>query len=408
MKRIDLEFGQGSDAILFSAKSGKFFSFEKNGKELHELYGGKTYYTSRTGLTGAGYLEIGPADNDLIRFGYYRTDARCEQRIETVHTVNGRPIFGYSPITSHGGIDHSKPFVLSDGHKVAFVSCWDVRTTLLEWDELRGKEINIEYYTSGGYEYTHTSELYNPQHFRGVRFTRFVNLESERRDTNGLGPDSSLFARKLSICEYEGKFFHLNVDGIFDKMWETDPREIKGEVVNGWIGEGNGLYWRRRRDDIETFIEIKRADFAGGKYVVESETGEWLDYEQNFSVLEWFSKDAEEWREYFVPKLTLKARQDYVYARQSKGIDTRRLMEKNPDTLICIQDSLDTGNCLTGTQSFIKRYNIEVNDDGCTTVKELLRNEKVGEILKDFSFQKVVHYKLLDPDKETSPEMEEE
>jgi len=322
-KRIDLEYGQGKDTVLFSAKTGNFFSYENDGEKLHETYGGERYYTSRTGLTGAGYLEVEPAKNDLIKFGYYRTDAACEQKIETIHTANNRPIFGYAPITSHGGIDQTKPFVITDGHKVAFVASYEVRETLLDWEGVEGKEIIITYYSYQGYEYTGTFQLYNPQHFRGVRFTRFVDLESERRDTNGLEPGSSLFARKFSICEHEGRFFHLNVDGIFDTMWENDPRGILGEVVNGWVSEGDGLYWRRYSTTIETFMEIKRSDFAGGKYVVQDETGEWLDYEQNFSVLEWFSEDPKDWKKYFLPKLTEKARQDYIYARQRSGVDTK-------------------------------------------------------------------------------------
>jgi len=406
-KRVDLEYGQGKDDILFSAKTGNFFSYENDGGKLHELYGGERYYVSNTGLTGAGYLEVKPGENDLIKFGYYRTDARSMQEIATVHKlVNGQEIFGYAPITSHGGIGHAKPFVLTDGHKVAFVASWDVRTTLLEWEEIRGKEINIEYYTSEGYKYTHTSELYNPQHFRGVRFTRFVDLEAERRDTNGLSPGHSCFAQKLSICENDEKWFHLSLDGIFDKMWETDPRELVGEIVNSWVSSGNGLYWRRRRNDVETFVEVKRSEFAGGKYVVEGETGEWLDYEQNFSVLEWFSREPEEWREYFQPKLTKKAREDYIHARQRSGVDTKKLMKENPEALICIQDSLDTGNCLSGTQSFIREYGIEVEDD-CSTVKNLLENKRIDEMLKNFYFQKVIARKLLDPDKETKQAEEE-
>jgi len=400
-KRIEVRFSGGYDSILYSVKDNRFYSYEREIDELHARYGGRQYYSSRSGLSGAGFLEVDPANNDLIIFGYYRTDACCEQHRETVHLVDGQPVFGYAPIISHEGIDNNAPFVLTDGSKVAFVSAWNVRDILLGWKEIEGKEIELTWYDQYGYAGRLTFQLYNPDHFRGVRATRFIDLRYAREQKGDLQPRYEvLFERKLNICTNGSRWFHLHIDGFLDLMWDEDPRQIVGEIVAGWQGTGDGLYWRRGRTGVEAFIEIPRASLNGGKYVVEGETSEWIDYEENFSVLEWFSKEVDEWKEYFRSKLLTKARQDYVYARQRAGIDTRRLMEQNREVRICVQDSLDVGNCPVGTQQFIEKYRIEADEDGCTTIGELLDNEHIDEMLRNFAFQKVIHHKLVDPDKD--------
>ena len=61
-----------SDLFLdLTGKKPRVLDFEYDGSELHERCGGKTYYTSRSGLSGAGYLEnLGT----LMPLGRYRVD----------------------------------------------------------------------------------------------------------------------------------------------------------------------------------------------------------------------------------------------------------------------------------------------------------------------------------------------
>ena len=400
--RISLAFGGGYDTIIYSVKKNRFFSYEQERTEIHQIYGGKQYYESRSGLSGAGYLEIDSVQNDIILFGYYRTDAGSGQEKMTVHTIiaKNQRVFGYAPIISHEGIDHSAPFVLTDGEKVAFVSDCDVRDNLLGWEEIKGKEITLTYYDRYGNNRKLAFQLYNPNHFVGVRATRFVDLRSPREEAKAVQLEEleSVFARQLSISKEmkDERWYHINVDGILDMKWDEDPRNIKGEIVAGWYGAGDGLYWRRGRNGVAAFMEIKRADLNGGKYVVEGETSEFIDYEQNFSVLEWFSKEVDVWKGHFVTQVTKKARQDYIYAKERSGIDTRQLMEQNTEIRICVQDSLDVGNCEVATRDFVERYNIKLDEDGYTTIKTLLENPSIDEMLRNFNFGKVIHYKLVD------------
>lgn len=115
MRKIDVSFSGGEDTIIYSTRNDRFFSYEMDSSLIHELYGGKQYHISKSGLSGHGYLTPDP-DNDMLIFGYYRTDAWQGQHKKIVGiTGSGQPIFGYAPIKSHEGIDSDYPFVLTDG-----------------------------------------------------------------------------------------------------------------------------------------------------------------------------------------------------------------------------------------------------------------------------------------------------
>ena len=274
-----------------------------------------------------------------------------------------------------------------------------VVSTLLGWTEIEVKDCTQTYYSQEGYENELHFQLHNPDHFRGCRATRFIDLREVRKTTENLAYDATptVFGRKLNIVQAGNLFFHMNADSLLDIKWESNPRDIIGEILFGWKHEGGGLYWRRRTNDVQVFAEVRRNGFAGGKYAVEGQTAEFIDFEENFSVLEWFSKTTEEWKKYFQAKLTAKARQEFVYARQQLAgqMDIRAQMEANPEAKICIQDSLDCGNCRPGTDDFVRRYGVELDLCGCTTVAKLLKNKSIDEMLKNFSFTRVVSTKLV-------------
>lgn len=401
--RIDMSFGRGRDTVIYSVRSNSFYSYEIDRKKLHARYGGKQYYFSNSGLSGAGYLEPDPAENDIIVFGSYQTDAN-EQKIATVHSFGGHTIFGYAPISAHRGITNGYPFVLTDGEKVIFCPFNEVRENLLGWDDLdwaEGKKIKVTYFDWDGESYSPTFTLLNPNRYMGINAVRFVDLRAAR-ECVGHSRFLSIFEEKVRIVEHENddRWFHLSFDGYFDALWNQDPRQIEGEIASGWYGAGNGFYWRRGRRGVQAFMEMERSLIFDGKYVVKDKTSFYVDYEQNFSPLEWYSLTTEGWKEYFLSKCLRKARQDYVYAITCVGVDTRRLMEQNLEEMICVQDSLDCGNCSPGTNAFISRHGINLNADDCISVKDLLDNEGIEKMLLNFDFQKVIHQKLVDPDQE--------
>lgn len=201
-----------------------------------------------------------------------------------------------------------------------------------------------------------------------------------------------MLSEKLQIIKVKDLWLHINKDRVFDEKYEKNPRETKG-IFSGWESLGNGIFFKRKNSQIECFIETKRSEYANGKWWIENELSEWIDFEQNFSVIEFFSKTEEKISEILHEGLRKKAQQDYLYARKRAGLDLLRIMKEHPETYICIQDSLDTGNCLPGTESFMNEMNIKVNETGIK-IQSLLENVNISKMIKNFNFQKVIYMKL--------------
>lgn len=322
MRKLNVRFMGGVDTVLVSTTRNTIFSYEQNTKELHETYGGKQYYVSQSGLSGAGFLEFGPK-NDLILFGYYRTDAVGEQKKEIVHQVemnnNGKmcDIFGYAPIISHKGVDQNAPFVLTDGTNVAFVMGLSIVDTLLNWEECirqGGKKMECVYYDKEGGCHKKNFSLYNPYHFRGVRATKFVDLRDARQEAVDYEWNwESIFEKKLCIVKKGDTWYHLGPDRIFDQKWEKDPRKILGEVANGWIHAGDGLYWRRKGINITVFLEKKLSSLCGGKFSEKEYSPEWANIQKNISLIEWFSKTTGEWHDILEEEIIRREEKDLDY-----------------------------------------------------------------------------------------------
>lgn len=73
MRKIEISWGAGvSDLFLdLTGREPRVLDYEYDGAELHERCGGKTYYTSRSGFSGAGYLTN---LEELLPLGSYRVD----------------------------------------------------------------------------------------------------------------------------------------------------------------------------------------------------------------------------------------------------------------------------------------------------------------------------------------------
>jgi len=324
MRRIDVEYGKGMSTVLFSIIDNKFYDWEQDGEILHKKYGGESYYSSRSGLSGAGYLE--PALDDLIEFGYYRTDAAMQQHREFVHyDCDGNLIGGYAPIRSHEGFDSERPFILTDGKKVVFTAGDCVKQQLLGWDKIEWDEKTLKYFVPGYCEpRIFEWKFYNPLKMGGVRTTRFLDLrkakkwEKDALIKEQIERQKSLFAEKTKIYKMYKSWYHIHVDHFLDQMWKEDPREIAGPIVSGWQGLGDGLFWRQTWDNqvqVEAFMEVPYPK----EYQVEN-SSEYIHYEENFSKLKWFSIELEKSIEYFQRKILKKVRHEYVWRIKEKKI----------------------------------------------------------------------------------------
>jgi hypothetical protein len=393
--RIDASYGGGRDTVFLAARTGEILSYEKDGEELHSRYGGEQYYRSRSGLSGAGYLEPKPQDNDLIEVGYYYTNAR------EIWYPEKSP-FGYVklyvPIKSHGGVQYKYPVVMLNevDSRIAFLPHWQKGDTnryllqeLKKFDSLdldfQAKETTY-FLPPENEPRVFGFSFANPQKCRGVRITRFFTPPGGEE----LTPEPSLLSSRLHLQEFEGGWFHRHQDGYWDMSFPVNPREIYGEIAEGWVGDGEGLFWRRDawKGYIEAFVEIERSE----RYRHEN-LPTLVEYEEVFPILDWFSKPSEEHRKTLLTKVIHKTRKDYVYAchQEKSPEELLQTMGNNPDAVITVEHSLEMGNCELGTRRFMTEHHILEDQK---TLGELLENPQIGEMINNYHFRKVVAYAL--------------
>ena len=272
-KKIGVSFSGGQDTIVMAARTGEILSYENDKDLLHSRYGGRQYYYSRSGLSGAGYLEPRAQDNDLVELGFYRVDAN-----EKLHPKNS-PFGGmriYAPISSHRGVEKTYPVVVVQHDQVVFAPVWDLLGTIRGFNSLGFQEKEVKYYLPPDPSCIEfTWGLHNPHKYRGVRATRFLSIPGEESFFSGTG----FLGLKLHIQEFEGIYFHRHRDGYWDLCFEN-PREVDGEIAEGWVGDGEGLFWRRNDLGGQVQVFIEKEGFSS--------------YEENFSILDWFSKPVED------------------------------------------------------------------------------------------------------------------
>lgn len=270
--RVNVEYGGGADTVFFDICRREAISYEMAVRNdvpdedfFHSRYGGKLYYRSRTGLSGAGWYESSQAPQ-LIKFGWYRPDYIFgQERQQVAVTSDNYVLYGYLPIMPHEGIDHSAPAVLVQAGVlfldylpvVAFVPVNQVAEAIRDWHKIaeEAKLVKIPYYERYGDKLEPREfevQFWNQHRFRGVNLVRFLEeMLDPIRDRSGLSADernkintTSLFSEHLHIYPVAGKWGHWNALGFCDQMWEQDPREIVGPLAEGWKALSDGIFIR--------------------------------------------------------------------------------------------------------------------------------------------------------------------
>lgn len=237
MRKIETFWrGYGYSCFWTPEHGVQYYHPEINRDELHIRYGGENYYTSQTGLSGAGYLLPKPSDI-MVEFGYYRTDVRGpgNQKKKVVgETCTGDPIFGYAPV-ANGGLEGDYPIVLTDGTRITFVGENYIPSALSGWDSLpweEGKEIVVRYMDGINTVQKIYVKLLNGG-FYGINALQFADLRHAQNSCMALTQSmySASWTDTLNVVLGEGVFV---IDPVFRYVtghfaWNDWP-----EVVNGW------------------------------------------------------------------------------------------------------------------------------------------------------------------------------
>lgn len=393
-----MNFGGGKNTIVLSLSEVRFYSYEKDLSYLHNKYNGRNYYSSRTGLSGAGYLEPKDCENDILLMDTYNVNHRDKN-------INfSKPgIRTYVPIKAHEGIREEYPMVMVENNKVAFVRplAEDYLSTKNSFYTLEWKEKELVYYTEYGEKMFFTFLFYNPyNNFKGVNPLEFINLKDYVY--NGIDNEdnySPLHYKNISnlsqvanIKYIGGKFYHLNKLGYLDKKYDEDPHNVVGDVAGGWVGAGGGLFWKRIKNSINVFLELTREELGfdfncKDKFVH-------IEYGQEYSVEDfYYSIGVNEIRENLYKKLVTQARKEKAeWLVKSYEIDSLKyIMENNRDLKVSSLDALNVGFCKEGVDRFMEKWNLECE----LSFGELLGLPNLDNILEVEAFRELIFFKLL-------------
>lgn len=408
-----------SDLFLdLTGKKPRVLDFEYDGSELHERCGGKTYYTSRSGLSGAGYLEnLGT----LMPLGRYRVDTVTNEHQSFVSI--GKACYNYDmrddvlvavPYASHEAdkaeILRTHPVVVRLGRKVVYCDFFGNFTEILRII-FSGEELPEECEMDGarflGRGYRDLSRRFSELDPWGDARAVDINIEFYNLcSMNDVLSPWEFFRDELQRFTVEWsreRLFHLlAVDRLQDGTF-VRTRKLAGGNYHGEILPGNPLEtgeltagWQRLADDVlarfyDGSNEVHLVAYASAKAAHE-ELAQRFAYRmgEGEEFVSFASKCGGEYEEYeiVVPKviyaldpaaqlaelrrkLAKKIRRGVAdRVRQwIEDMNDQKILETIPDDLVVtFDDSLEAGNCRPGSQEFVARYFPGQTE---TTAKEL-------------------------------------
>lgn len=115
--RIDLNWGGGEFSVLLDIRTNKLYAYSDSEtvKQLHEELGGKNYYESLTGLSGAGWV---PARPYLRLLSTYRTDASIEDMSFGIPNAGVGPVVPIDYFAGTVPLDEYPAVVLEAGDEL--------------------------------------------------------------------------------------------------------------------------------------------------------------------------------------------------------------------------------------------------------------------------------------------------
>jgi len=410
--RIELGFGGGDIDCLLDLASGRIEryagdprDFPRYGEEpcadgIHSRLGGKQFYQSRSGCSGAGWI---PAKPTLKKVGTYRVDVGgvllgfSPEREFAPHVGEFEV---YAPYSYRGGDTGEHPVVVRerDG-KVTLVPEWQLAPFL------RG-EIEIEPRT---FEFTYLKDVHSGER----KLVATVHQPKDRYDRG------------------DGRALRLLVEGFHHA-------ELAFVFPEGWQPEGDGEFWKRlgfRRlpdglykvvrniaryklggwDDLERIKKSVPANvhmLAPNLYIQERDQryvgvarfqyeGRWYDFESyidtqealrifagNSAVIAKLEQELERGAHTKHVRALEDAKRMEDAARETLARDQvfRELLEQNADVEISVADSLAAGNCRPGTDDFVQRF---FPGRATVTVRELAR------FAANWNVRRVLEHKLI-------------
>lgn len=398
--KMEIKWGEGSSDVLFDLEDNTLFSYKQAAEFLHETYGGKCYWKSCSGLSGRGYLE---KTNSLIKLTPYRVDrGHYEYDKREKDVLPGRSLKVFAPIDETLSFRGDLPLVISNGIKIVFSTRHDLKKDIIDFYDADGgfsvdtendneiRELSVEYFNNNS-KFTKTFWL-KANGRRGVNALRFADFSGAISCAFHTKCEQyNFFQRRLNLYRIVGDdgcdgWLHLNRFSYFDRRWDENPARLRGEIVDGWVGDGDGFFWRRKGLEIECFVEMHSSEVSGGKW----NTDRWVEYEAVFPAVEFFHRGENEIREWLIGRLREKAACIYLNPDDGKNI-TAETLSRFGDVELTVADARAAGCCLPGITQFRERNSLPM----AVKLSDLsIDAKKLSEMLRDEDFRRTLAKKI--------------
>lgn len=371
--RIDLTWGSGSHNVVFDLQRNEFFHYAGAGvPAVHETFGGRNYYNSRSGCSGAGWI---PSSHGIALCSTYRVDSH------RIQSCQGNTTFGWEIIVPTSG--YSGEWPTKDGreypvvmrqqpwHQWILVSRWQVKSLLLANNQSSLVEVGshtLRYYPSPAslelesvwqYSTTMSGCDRGPQWPDMGRmhetFGPAINCEVEKPD------NTSAFWSRLGLWPV-GDVVTKIVRGIararYYRVDLADPAALRQAApANVEVLEGN-FYLQSDGQRWEA-VGLFPFDFDGQTVEVDYELS--LSGREALALLaresEALSKVREELRQGAFGKAESEARfarqeAEVVVEEERRHVVISEAIGRHHDVVVTVADSVASGNCLPGSEAF--------------------------------------------------------
>lgn len=287
MAKINIAFGSGCTELFLKYENGapRVLDYEYDYAEIHKICGGRQYYTSRSGLSGDGWLQ---SYRNLIPVGYYRTDVAHFDWQNPVEVADGISVM--LPYQAHNPEKRwwAYPVVVTRA-----VESYDERGDVIVYTTLErlaevvkalhlGKEENIgeirEYSKTFTDEHGYTTKVsfkfiniwgdrsFNPWNFMTCKLQKFICDEWEGVwgvfGLTRMGENSYCRKHWLAGQYYRGEYLEGLTDEIFEEGGEAlavfvpDWEIVDGTAARKSTRNGQGyrvVIWRNPENYRETY-----------------------------------------------------------------------------------------------------------------------------------------------------------
>ena len=417
---INVAWGGGSSDLFLYLKDGKpeILDYEYDTVPLHEMCGGKNYYCSRSGSSGAGFFtKLG----SLLRLGTYRVDTahnefqsflpigKIREDYEEVELQVAVPYVSHREDKTE--ILRRHPTVVKFGKTVVYCdfdrNFIDIIKAVLVGKELPEKcEIGSCTYSGRGHRTLKKTfsklDCYGRLHEEEVvmEFYNLCSMKDTPTPWEFFGEELKEF---IAECSQERLYHLMGVErlenGCFVQTIRFDTTKYRGRKLEGNPLETGNLTagWQRVADDVlvrfydrsdEAHLVAyapaqeayeKRARRLAKKmnetegfisFVSSYRVGDYAEYEIMIPKVLFLLDEATQVAE-VCKGLARKIHEDVTSrARQwINNVNDQVILEAIPDDMIItFDDSLDAGNCRPGTAAFVAQHFPGKTE---TTAKEL-------------------------------------